>query len=297
MHGALHLCLTHILIFHEPTPMSITHMHALVCSGTSSCSRPQIVIVDVHGAITSKSCLICQKHVGQKRWMNIQVFWDVMLCSSASDSWHSKGRGSSNTRKMYLSQTAWTLKVKELCSFEMSGTTHQWHSIKSQKTWIFGNTALRTSALTEKEDYRHIATGATDRTWLFQGKVVGVGLAFTAVCEGAGVLLDVLPNCSMVRMFSSVSQDSVFSSDVWTASHLASVNTNVLLSQRHSSTLKNVFLSGPWWLGNMSWYTHCHVFFVICMAIHAVCITHFCEYVCTCHVYHNNMHHIVYWVT
>jgi hypothetical protein len=168
LHGVLHFCMTHVLIFCVPTHMGITHTHGPVCRGTSSSSCPQILIVEVHGAITSKWCLICQKHVQQRRRMNIHVFWDVMLCRWASGTWCPKGRGFSSPWKMYLSWTAGTWRWRHYVPLKCWEPLTQWLSIMSQKTWIFSNTVVRTSALTEKEDYWHIATGATDKVGCYK---------------------------------------------------------------------------------------------------------------------------------
>jgi len=59
---------------------------------------------------------------------------------------------------------------------------------------------------------------------------------------------------------------------------------------------RKYFLSGVWWLGNMSWYTHCLTFFDISVAMYDVRITHFFEYVFACLVYHSNMYRMVYWL-
>jgi len=44
----------------------------------------------------------------------------------------------------------------------------------------------------------------------------------------------------------------------------------------------------------MSWYTHYFIFFDVSVAIYDVLITHFCEYIFACHVYHTNMCNMVY---
>lgn len=161
--------------------------------------------------------------------MNIQVFWDVMLCCWMSGSWYSKWRGSSSPRKMYLS---WCLNLEHEDTLFLwnvgnnlvSDTRSRPRRPDRSATLLWEPQLLQKGLLAHCHRSHWQKLGSSKvRLWVQAWH----SLYLVRVKE---LLLEDLPTSWMDRLFGSVSQNDVFSSVVWTAIRLscfASANTNV----------------------------------------------------------------------
>jgi hypothetical protein len=77
----------------------------------------QVFVTCVIWCLTNRDPLPFLVLGSQSSVLMIQVFWDVMRCHWASSSWHFEG--------------------PQCCIFRVKGLLIQWHSVTSQKTWIF----------------------------------------------------------------------------------------------------------------------------------------------------------------